>query len=301
MQKVECNKWSSFVSSRPDCVSVCSFNTLRRNYRFRSNYWCDDAIKSWDNRKELHRKLFDAIACDILCLQECELTTLEEDYDFLLCSYDVVSAGVAKKDQHSFTKPSIFYLKDKFDCLWVERRSRAVLVELKDKKSFKRFFVVSVHLSGGQEKGDDRDNQVRSALKYLKTRMAVTDKAHNANNDNNNDNNNDDDEKEVKPSVFFCGDFNCFGDEKIPDLLKAEGLHCEIQRSHIPFTHKWGTAKDVSAQFIDFIYSNEKCEAFRDPFDEDTWKALKEEGIPSMKIGHPSDHVPVCALYRKIE
>lgn len=315
MMNVKRNDWNS--EKRGD-LSVSTFNCLRRNYKFRSSFWCDENTKDWANRRALLQKILDDEMrhMDILGLQEAELETLDEDFGFLYDRYGRVSAGgegsgrkkksakqMEKERVHCFTKPTIFFRKDRFEVSWVESRSRAVMVELVDLHAQARgsdcvVLVCNVHLTGGPsaESEKERSNQIKSCCKYLSDRMSKWTK----------------ERPERRVEMVIVGDFNCdfvsewdnvfsmMCDEKRERLVLPEPLKPVYDDHSCPFSFKWGTLEPVYMRIDHILVSaNLKPVALREPFTDQQMTAITRdnEGIPSPF--HPSDHVPLaCALNR---
>jgi hypothetical protein len=99
-----------------------------------------------------------------------------------------------------------------------------VIVELQRKEQL--VYVINVHLSGGQDKEQERMNQIKSAFKYLKKRIAQS--------------------KPLHYALFVAGDFNHNTDNvnEVTKLLIAEGLVKSFGKSHLKFTHMWGQVDD---------------------------------------------------------
>jgi mRNA deadenylase 3'-5' endonuclease subunit Ccr4 len=107
-QCIERADWAD-TPAAADELTVVSFNTLRRNYRFNQNTYTAEEHRDYDgHRRKLHRGLFcDELgkSADLLCLQEIEAV---EDFDFLADTYEYVQPRAAGKKQqhagqHSFT------------------------------------------------------------------------------------------------------------------------------------------------------------------------------------------------------
>ncbi len=176
-ERVERAAWPTLAAA-PDSVTVVSFNTLRRGYRFNGNTYTQEAHRDYAHRKQLHRQLFcDELGktADLLLLQEIE--NPEDDFDFLAPHFSYVRAteGGGKKSkkegQHSFTIPFLFFRTERFEQVWVNQRSRAVLAQLRDRESGRSLLVASVHLQGGPTGDKDRSNQLSNVRKFLAARM----------------------------------------------------------------------------------------------------------------------------------
>jgi len=282
-----------------------TFNTLRRNYTFGKKYWVNDTARDWNTRKELHKTLIASLATDIICFQEAELTSFDEDFGFVeSLGYSAVKP-VVKKGEHEHTKPSIFFKTSRFNLKWHNPRTRTLIVQLEDRITSKCFYVVNCHLQGGTGQEDQRCFQVRSALQQLQNHIKSAKLS----------------EQEI--ICFVCGDFNELYGFPLHTLLKEGQPNAEeitkyfagkpfnfkhnfgLKDSHEgvpnrPYTFKWGVKDDALYHTIDFIYcSGNKLEVqcIRNPLKEDQDQPMRETiGIPNQ--WHPSDHLPAAALFK---
>ena len=267
-------------------LTVVSFNTLRRNYRFNQNTYTAEEHRSFDgHRLKLHRSLFlDELgkSADLLCLEEVEQV---EDFAFLADTYEYVQPlGNGKKQkkqagQHSFTRPYLFYRRQRFELVWESQRSRAVLAQLADKQTGRTLLVASVHLQGGPAGETDRQNQLRNVSRFLGERLEALPE-----------------EAKAKAGIVIAGDFNC---DMEADAFAAMGLRPAFGREDVPFTHKWGQGTPQFFSALDQVFWSEQTlrkVRFRNPFSSDEWiEYLRFKGIPNER--HQSDHVPLVATF----
>jgi len=302
------NQWQHFLStSPPDYISIATFNTLRRNYDFGKKYYINEFQRQWSTRHELHKSLFASLATDIICLQEAEVSSFEEDFGFTKqLGYSAI-APVAKQGEHEHTKPSILFKKDRFILRWQNSRSRTLIAQFEDQVTSKLFYLINCHLQGGKGQEDQRCFQARSALQQVILHLKK--------------NNKNASEKDVV--CFLSGDFNEPLGFPLHTLIKEGRVTNEEIATYFhgkslafthnfgfqdsfgslperPFTFKWGVKDDAVFQAIDFIYfSDSKVDVvnLRLPLNEDQEQPMRETlGIPNS--WHPSDHLPSAALFK---
>ncbi len=282
-QCVERADWAAVPAAATE-LTVVSFNTLRRNYRFNGNTYTAEEHRDYAHRQRLHRALFcDELGktADLLCLQELEDV---EDLDFLADAYEYVQPrGNGKKKQHAgqhtFTRPFLFFRRERFALVWENVRSRAVLAQLADKQTGRTLLAASVHLQGGAAGESDRQNQLRNVSRFLGERLASLPEAERAN-----------------AGVVIAGDFNC---ELEADAFGEMGLRPAFAREDVPFTHKWGQGNPQFFSLLDQVFWSVKTMRrvrFRNPFSAGDWtEYLRFKGLPNER--HQSDHVPLAATF----
>jgi len=196
------NNWEESSSKG---ITIATFNTLRRRYEFSEKYWVPEEARNWTNRQVLHQELLPSLHADIICVQEAEILTFDEDFGFLTnFGYTAIKPVVkdAKEaEEHGHTKPSIFFKTAKFNLKWHNPRSRIVIVNFEDIETGHSFYVINCHLQGGRE-SDQRLYQMRSALQQLQIHSKKSKIADNS------------------LSCFICGDFNARDEEPVHYLLK---------------------------------------------------------------------------------
>lgn len=145
---------------------VVSFNCLRAKYAFNHNTYTKEEWRPFDFRVKLLARLFEEELADsdFLCLQEIEDVSM---FSFLDTNFGFVAGG-HDKNQHSFTKPRVFFRKDRFKLVWQNQRSRAVLAQFEMIEQARDVFVVSVHLQGGPKAEQDRENQINNIVRILR-------------------------------------------------------------------------------------------------------------------------------------
>jgi len=297
------NEWNTALAATtdPNKISIATFNTLRRNYEFKGKYWVTSTVKEWKTRQAMLKNVVAALGTDIICLQEGEASTFDEDFSFVTELGYTAIKPTAKKGEHDFTKPSILYRASRFTLKWQEPRSRTLLVQFEDNTSKRQFYVINCHLQGSNGQEDQRCFQAKSAIekvqKHAKTTTGIT--------------------------CFLCGDFNetpTFPlhtfiqqgkptSEEVEKYFKgkpftfAHTLGFKDSFGHLkerPFTFKWGVKDDAEYQTIDYIYFTEnqiEAQSIRLPLTEEQEGPMKETlGLPNS--WNPSDHLPIAGLFK---
>lgn len=291
----------AFVVARAHVISLLSFNCLRKGYGFRENTWCAPEHRAWPHRRELLERLMtrDLGQLDFLCLQEVEEPDV--DLSFLDAAFGQVSAVERSAGAHSFTKPRLYYRRAAWELLWVESRSRAVVGAFRGSQHNEVVYVINVHLTGGpsEEATRERENQIKSALKFLKKRSGSAG------------------ERADSAALIVAGDFNAT--ETFSVLTNSMKLTNVMQHNGVRYpSHQWGCtqngAPNCFQSVIDQIYvrcailvlgracwwrlrtlvrsSHYHMVAARNPFTAEQWTEVEQRGVPN--AFHPSDHMPLC-------
>lgn len=299
--KISPSDWSKIPAQSKDQLIIATFNTLRKNYNFSKKYWISKESQSWEYRLHLHENLLSSLNADIICLQEAEVATFQEDFGFMNSLGYTAIQPVAKDEAgviHGHTKPSIFFKTSRFNLKWHNPRSRIVLANFEDLITGKSFYIINCHLQAGNEQAQ-RCFQLRSALQQV---IIHAQKAQ---------------VKDDDLCCIICGDFNSATVEPVHQLIlqghlednglfgksgfkfthnfKFEDSHGSLER---PFTFKWGVKDDAAFDVFDYIYFTPKTMKIigvRDPLDAKQKRMIKNKtGLPN--DWHPSDHLPVAAL-----
>ncbi len=253
---------------------VVSFNCLRAGYHFTQNTYTKDEHRPFPFRLTLLSELFlnELQHSDFLCLQEIEdvkmfSSCLDADFDFVAAGND--------KGQHAFTKPRVFFRRNRFKLVWQNQRSRAVLAQFEMMDQQRDVFVVSVHLQGGGKAERDRENQIANVVKVLRCQLEKLSQ-----------------ERQARAAVVIGGDFNMECPHSLFDSLKLKHVF-----DNLPFTHKWGEGPNAFLSKLDQIFygGSLKPNKVRDCFSTEQWKKLEHQGIPNEF--HPSDHVCLAANF----
>lgn len=255
-------------------VHVVSFNTLRRNYRFNGNTYTKDEHRDPANRLALVTSILgkELAGCDFMALQEVEEM---EDFAFLNGAYDVVLPKKGKAGQHDFTKPRLFFLRDKWELQWSECRSRITLAGFKRRGTSQIVCVWDCHLQGGPKGAEDRSNQIKSAATHMKKHTGG-----------------------LSVPIIIAGDMNASAGEV--DFSEA-GLVMSnaMQKCGVSFpTHLWGVGPEQFRSTLDSIYTSPhfSLQDLRNPLTEEQWELVRQVGMPN--AFNPSDHLPMAGRFR---
>lgn len=297
------NKWAKACSSY-EGISVATFNSLRRNYSFRGKHWVTEEEKDWNFRLQLHKQLLPYLHADIICIQEAEVDTVEEDFAFMKdFGYDLLKGVTNGKEDHTHTKPSIFYKAPKFQLKWFNHRSRTLLSLFEDEFGH-CFYVIGCHLQGGSKCEDQRCFQLKSTFQQLSTHA----KSMNI--------------PETDLCAILCGDFNASPHQAVHQLLRngkltedevvssfgkpgfnfQHNFRFEDSYANVknrPYTIKFGIGKDSAYDLIDFLYftpNTLEVQCVRDPLTREQ-KELMVRTTCVPNSWHPSDHLPQVALF----
>ncbi|MES1911816.1 MAG: hypothetical protein MHM6MM_004190 [Cercozoa sp. M6MM] len=121
-------------SSDASKVSITSFNLLKRGFELPDEYPNLPAhCNEWAHRRPRLERLILRSNADVLCLQECDLPSFEEDFGEALSNagYEFVLQR-SKKSRNGHTMAcAIAYKRDKFTHTWEDHRSRSLLLQLR--------------------------------------------------------------------------------------------------------------------------------------------------------------------------
>jgi len=259
-----------------------------------------------------------SIHTDIICVQEAEIATFEEDFAFMeYLGYTSVKpqAKNTKKVEdstiHGHTKPSIFFKTNRLLLKWHNPRSRIVLALFEVIETGRLVYVINCHLQGGSNEESQRLCQLRSAFKELKKHM--------------------DSIKMPKEqlSLILCGDFNATPDHSIHAILRQGSINSDDKAKYFlrdpkaersvfthdynlsdsysvlsdderPYTFKWGVKEDAIFTILDFIYFSQgtlSLQALRNPL-QDSERILMKDKLGLPNSSNPSDHLPVAAVLK---
>jgi len=169
------DKWPPLNLSKPKHgrITIATYNTLRRNYEFSFQKHVKEDHREWGLRLEMLHKQLKGFEADLLCLQECELGTIEEDFSKSLMAQGYGYVHADPKGGVDFTKPLIFFKRDKLRLRWHSPRSRLVIAEFEVIESGHIILVSSIHFTSGFDPSK-RFGEARSLLKRLDTRRSET-------------------------------------------------------------------------------------------------------------------------------
>lgn len=138
--------------------SILSWNILLPNSQ--DNWWCHkmyspwvpDSARLWGHRQSLIRKRLLACDADIICLQEADGDTFDQDFDFMRAQQQQNSGGVGSGDcvggsgggyGHVLHKKfrfrcATFYKKDRFELEQVAHKDRTLVTTLRMRRKFSK-------------------------------------------------------------------------------------------------------------------------------------------------------------------
>lgn len=149
-------------------ISIVTYNVLAQRWvdpyvKERYGYVVNLEYLSWQYRRQLIVKELMELDSDVICLQEIELGTFEEDFSELLSGYDYVKHIIS----NARTNPVgnvILWKRNKFSCEESLQRSSAVIVVLKGLGG--KVKIANIHLKAGRETFEkERVPQLKSTLK----------------------------------------------------------------------------------------------------------------------------------------
>jgi len=290
---------------RREFLSVASWNTLRRQYKARP--YVDSAVVDWKFRRKCIHDTLLSLDCDLLCLQEAEITTIEEDFGQFLKShgYDFIHPKLKGSDKkHPHTKPSIFFRSDRLELVWYTGRSRAIIAEFMWKDRKESFFVINCHCTGRAQNRADRFFQVRKWLARLENELEKRSERSEPQN-------------LEQTRIIFLGDFNSHTTElchqflvngHIPDSTPSDVLE-DIKDEHLFASHSFGGFQPIYdcldpfqpwtlcpcpgiRSRVDYIYTRGfQTESLRKPLN-DNGRIFTDVLIPTKE--YPSDHLPLA-------
>ena len=173
-------------------ISIVTWNTLAQRYvdpylSTRYPYVSDHSILSWEYRlKSIQQKLTN-LNPDIICLQEVELSTIENDFVNFFTEYDCFHHVVSKNRSNPIGNITL-WKKSMFTSDKRDNNSCGIFVTLSITGKSEKFQIANIHLKAGLNLGKERIPQINSCIKKM-----------------NND----------IPHII-CGDFN--------DILENDGL-----------------------------------------------------------------------------
>lgn len=147
--------------------------SLRDRYAFIADEDVDD-ILNWDNRLNRILNKIKFNDPDIICLQEIELETINEDFIDRLPEYNAVHHIIWNKDSPKvvYKRTNVIgnltlWKKDKVECVNSKFNSCAVFTELICNNL--QFLLINVHLKAGLKSCQkERGSQIKSCIKEFK-------------------------------------------------------------------------------------------------------------------------------------
>lgn len=224
------DKTQYLASVSRNSISVASYNLLCETFatldRFPRAF---ERFLQWDHRWRQQSKEIAALGADILCLQE---VSIDKWSDIRRHMEETLQYEAVVQLKPHEVKLATCWRSDKFELVWWEERSRAILAELVlkvqsngsdrsrgassayESSSIPRVFVVNVHLEASPYKTMDRVHQLKHALSRLANHIRKT----------------CDFSPEEAP-VVVAGDFNSTAEEPPCMLLRDGGLSEDLWES----------------------------------------------------------------------
>jgi len=142
-------------------IHCCTWNILAQRFS------PDDDFMEWPERLELILKSIIQTDSDIICLQEVELETANEDFSRLFDKYDF-SVHKKSKKRTSFIGNMTLWKKSMFALEVDKFNSTGVHVLLVHIESLKKLLLSNIHLKAGVSTQEgERINQINSTFKIL--------------------------------------------------------------------------------------------------------------------------------------
>ena len=242
-------------------MHILSYNTLAQRYldpyiETRYKYVNDTTCLTWFNRKALLIEQIEKINADIVCLQEVELETFEDDFLELINKMEYsYNRHMVSKARTSPIGNITMWKRNKYNCASFIQKSSALINIIVNSTTNKNIVIANVHLKAGLYNSQhERKNQLLSILKS-------------------------------NPDII-CGDFNDnFKEDGLlypiiienKYLIKNNQLTCLVYNEHNKTLNWFSFDNVIIKNQIEKIIKINKCN--------------KLKKIPS-KI-HPSDHLPL--------
>ena len=183
-----------------------TWNILAQQW-YEDGHFTYSKVIPWLTRLKTIVHKIKGLNCDIVCLQEVDLSTGKTDFADLMTDYDFVIHEINKK-RNSPIGNMILWRRSEFDLLGSDLRSYAIHVILQHTKTNTEMWFSNVHLKAGLTSGEtQRLSQFESCLSAWKKTLF---------------------------RACICGDFN--DDLKNDSLLvkAVKNLNSELQKDGLP-------------------------------------------------------------------
>mmetsp|Transcript_22554 Transcript_22554/g.40703 ORF Transcript_22554/g.40703 Transcript_22554/m.40703 type:complete len:658 (-) Transcript_22554:513-2486(-) len=227
--------------------------------------WVPSEKREWPHRQALIRERLLRSGADIICIQEADERSFQDDFGFLKqAGYDCCLHNKFRFRCATFFKAHLFALDQE------AHKDRALITALRPIQGSKHrmVHVVNCHLSGGAAP-DRRLRQVHDALDQLrkwKAKAATTlQKQTNAKRPSprNIQKAQDDLQLQENAAVIVCGDFNSDGDTAVRRLLVEGSIDTEWREPQYPNVALTSKERSTSYRFVDaaeVAYSANVCD-----------------------------------------
>ena len=173
----------------------------------------------WNVRRRAILEKLVAVSADVICLQEVERETWEEDFVAPLEPYGYTGVVQTVTRGHSIGC-AVLVKNTCFRVLRVESRSRALIVVLEqvpcgdpnNNNNNNTLFLANVHLEAGMDQDEKRFCQVHSLLKRLRHHVLVSENQSLWPTKNKN-------KKAPDPCILMAGDFNMLHNNPVHQFL----------------------------------------------------------------------------------
>jgi len=226
--------------------------------------WVPMSKREWPHRQKLIRERLLRTDSDIVCIQEADGETFDEDFSFMK------EAGYAACLHKKFRfRCATFFKKDKFVMERESHKDRVLLTELRSVENNEILILANCHLSGGAAP-ERRLRQVHEALdqvrKWKSKATSVVDAQRSSNRPSEKNIQKADEYLRLieKAGVIVCGDFNSDGQTGVRRLLVEGSVDPEWREPQYPDVPLTSSRRDQQiGQFADSaeqIYKANVCD-----------------------------------------
>jgi len=207
--------------------------------------------RKWSHRQKLIRERLLLSEADIVCIQEADGSTFDDDFAFMRdAGYDHC---LHKKFRF---RCATFFKREKFTLAQVAHKDRVLVTELKSMDNERFLNIVNCHLSGGAAP-ERRLRQVYEGIEQIrKWKQAVTttlEKQRNANRPNAKNIATAEEKCRLadKAGIIVCGDFNSDGNTGVRRLLVEGSVDPEWREPQYPLISLTSKTKETAFSFLD--------------------------------------------------
>jgi len=249
-----------------ELLKVITYNTLAQRYVDKYLHIENPDILAWPNRLKLIREQITNYNPDVICLQEVELASIEEDFVNYFADYDYAHHIMNKKRTNVIGNITL-WKKSSLQCVKNNTNSCGVFTMLNDVRLDKNILLINIHLKAGLLSGEPtRKTQIESCFKKIKN---LTNEP---------------------MSIIICGDFN---DILNPNSCLRKIIDDNKFNCSIPYPSWCQSCKNIDIEPI-FL-----------PFDHVIWRDIVIETIPPKIYNsyipnekESSDHLPLYFIIK---